>query len=69
VNENAKPLSEWLRAYNRSEVARIIGVDQGTLSRWYRGTQIPSGDKLLAIAAFLKIDPRLIDLSHRAEAA
>lgn len=59
-----RPLKEWLRAYNRSSVARAIGVDAGTVSRWYRESAIPSGDKLQALADFLGVDPRLIILSR-----
>ncbi len=66
ANTAPKPLSEWLRAYNRSEVARHLGVDPSTVGRWYHGTQIPSGDKLQALAAFLQVDVGLIMLSEAA---
>jgi len=68
VNASAKPLSEWLAAYNRSEVARQLGVDTGTVSRWFRGKAGPRGDQLQALARFLKIDANDIIVTRAAVA-
>lgn len=59
-----KPLQEWLKGYNRSAVAREIGVDVTTVSRWYRGAAMPSGLALQALARFLNIDSDAILLTN-----
>jgi transcriptional regulator with XRE-family HTH domain len=68
VDATSKPLSEWLAPYNRSAVARELGVDTSTVSRWYRGKAIPQGDQLQALARFLGIDANAIIIKRAAAA-
>lgn len=50
-----EPLKVWrlLRAMPQRELARRLGVDQGTLGRWERGTRQPTGKWLVAVQASL----------------
>jgi transcriptional regulator with XRE-family HTH domain len=56
------PISELLESHNKAAVARKLGVEPSTVARWCRGEAVPSGDKLLALANLLEIDPRQISL-------
>ncbi|MBD5603601.1 MAG: helix-turn-helix transcriptional regulator [Candidatus Eremiobacteraeota bacterium] len=45
-----------------------MGVDTGTVSRWFRGKAGPRGDQLQALARFLKIDANDIIVTRAAVA-
>jgi transcriptional regulator with XRE-family HTH domain len=64
-----RTLKALLVLHNRSEVARAVGVNRGTLYRWETGQAIPSGDKLQALAKLLGIDANAIDLSAHQDVA
>lgn len=55
---NEKQFPELLRAWRRSQslrqiqVARLLGVSQGTISKWERGEELPSAFKMQDILEF-----------------
>ena len=50
-------INEWAerRNVNQSEIAEALGVDKGTVSKWFDGA-LPSEANLPRIAGFLEID-------------
>jgi DNA-binding XRE family transcriptional regulator len=38
---------------SQERLAKLLGVDEGTLRRWERGEWVPKGDRLERIARFL----------------
>lgn len=45
------------RGKNQAEIVRGVGVDKGTVSRWFDGT-VPREEHLLALAGYLEVsDP------------
>jgi transcriptional regulator with XRE-family HTH domain len=61
-------IGELLETANHSAIARKLGVDQTTVSRWASGKAIPSGDKLQALARILRCSADEIDLSRETAA-
>lgn len=42
--------------YNAAEVARAVGVDKSSVSRWTKGTRTPSVQNLIDLAALLGVE-------------
>lgn len=42
--------------YNAAEVAREVGVDKSSVSRWTKGTRTPSVQNLIDLAALLGVE-------------
>lgn len=58
-------LSELLQGVNQRELAREIGTDNGSISRYKRGKAIPSGPRLQKIARHFGISADDIILPER----
>jgi transcriptional regulator with XRE-family HTH domain len=63
-----RTLEELTETHNKAAIARKLGVDTATVYRWVRGESMPPGDKLLALAELLGVDPSQIALTVRGAA-
>lgn len=44
----------------QADVAHFLGVSQGAVARWERGTRVPEGDLLLQLLRFLDLTPKSV---------
>jgi transcriptional regulator with XRE-family HTH domain len=61
-----EPVFERIRAareaagLTRTDLAALVGVSESTVHRWESGERAPGGQKLLTLAAALKLDPKAL---------
>lgn len=46
--------------FTQADVAHFIGVSQGAVARWERGSRLPGGDHLLKLQRLLGFTPRQV---------
>lgn len=46
--------------HTQADVAHFLGVTQGAVGRWEKGTRVPEGDLLLQLLRFLGLTPKAI---------
>lgn len=56
------PLTALLETQSRSKIARKLGVEPSTVTRWARGETLPDARRLIDLARLLHVSLDLIDL-------
>lgn len=46
--------------HTQADVAHFLGVTQGAVARWERGSRVPEGDLLLQLLRFLGLTPKSV---------
>lgn len=58
VEDNRRTLATWIymRGFNKSSLARAIGVSRSTVTKWCNGQHVPNGMSLTRLCEVLDID-------------
>lgn len=46
--------------HTQSDVAHFLGVTQGAVARWEKGSRVPEGDLLLQLLRFLRLSVKQV---------
>lgn len=46
--------------HTQADVAHFLGVTQGAVGRWEKGSRVPEGDLLLQLLRFLGLTPKQV---------
>lgn len=55
VGMEAQSFAALIAPYKQTAIARAVGVDIGTVGRWYRGYSLPRPQNYVALSRFLRL--------------